>query len=120
MSHSKITAAAWRAAHQPEIKAYAAAYRLANPEKAKAACAAWRAAHPTKARLELAADAVPQGWQLVPMEPTPEMLERGANCQEYAHDDIYPNAAGVIYRAMLDAGPKFGNKSCPQTRDFAV
>ena len=50
-------------------------------------------------------------WQLVPIEPTPAMLERGANCQEYAHDDVHPNDAGVIYRAMLDAGPKFGNKS---------
>jgi hypothetical protein len=44
-------------------------------------------------------EAVPEGWQLVPTEPTPEMLQ--------AAHDVFGNPLGVLcYRAMLAAAPK--------------
>lgn len=50
--------------------------------------------------------AVPAGWKVVPVEPTPEMLQAGANVME-------PNGIGwydadisrAEYRAMLAAAP---------------
>lgn len=42
--------------------------------------------------------AIPAGWQLVPVEPTPEMIS-AADRHEHRHSDI-------IYRSMLDAAPK--------------
>lgn len=45
--------------------------------------------------------AVPDGWQLVPIEPTPEMVRASdpVDGSEYV-------SAGKIYRAMLKAAPK--------------
>lgn len=47
----------------------------------------------------------PEGWKLVPIEPTDAMKERGSNCAEYGHDDIYPESAADVYRAMLAVAP---------------
>ena len=44
-----------------------------------------------------AAQAVPQGWCLVPKEPTPEMLQIGRHAAPYRAVDVY--------RAMLAAAP---------------
>lgn len=46
---------------------------------------------------------VPDGWKLVPMEPTVEMLAAGAECWHISKD----NAEGY-YRAMLAAAPNQG------------
>jgi hypothetical protein len=61
-------------------------------------------------RIEDALDSVtaPEGWQIVPMEPTPAMRQAGA--APWTIDArIRPNApitAQAIYRAMLAAAPK--------------
>src|SRR5712692_2241127 len=61
-------------------------------------------------RIEDALDAVtaPEGWQIVPREPTPAMRQAGA--APWTMDArITPNAritAQAIYRAMLAAAPK--------------
>jgi hypothetical protein len=61
-------------------------------------------------RIENALDAVtaPEGWQIVPQEPTPAMQQAGA--APWSIDTrIRPNApitAQTIYRAMLAAAPK--------------
>lgn len=44
-----------------------------------------------------AAQAVPQGWVMVPKEPTPEMLQIGRHAAPYRAVDVY--------RAMLAAAP---------------
>ena len=51
-------------------------------------------------------EAVPEGWKLVPIEPTVEMLRDGANqCLNfYSEKGPYPRSRAV-YRAMLDAAP---------------
>lgn len=43
---------------------------------------------------------VPEGWQLVPVEPTPEMCE----VSTWDFNRFYP--AKEIYKAMLAAAPK--------------
>jgi hypothetical protein len=61
-------------------------------------------------RIEDALDAVaaPEGWQIVPQEPTPAMRQAGA-APWTVDARITPNApvtAPIIYRAMLAAAPK--------------
>jgi hypothetical protein len=61
-------------------------------------------------RIEDALDSVtaPEGWQIVPMEPTPAMRQAGA-APWTVDARITPNApvtAPIIYRAMLAAAPK--------------
>lgn len=50
---------------------------------------------------------VPEGWQLVPVEPTPEMLDEGAT---HCGDGMLGSKeeADNVYRAMLAAAPKVG------------
>lgn len=43
---------------------------------------------------------VPEGWQLVPIEPTTEM-----ECAPDHEDCPTPDAAKAVYRAMLAAAP---------------
>ena len=56
---------------------------------------------------ELEAQRVPEGWKLVPIEATQEMLKESGL---YDDDTIEVNSAasmaGQIYRAMLAAAPK--------------
>ena len=46
------------------------------------------------------APSVPEGWKLVPIEPTSEMLDAG----DYVGADYY-DIAGSVYDAMLAAAP---------------
>jgi hypothetical protein len=46
--------------------------------------------------------AIPAGWKLVPVEPTPEMLEAGLSAQNEAWNVHYTH----IYAAMLAAAPE--------------
>ena len=52
----------------------------------------------------LPAPEAPEGWQLVPVEPTHEMLHVVINCGHF--DVVQPQMAGKYYRAMLAAAPK--------------
>jgi hypothetical protein len=52
--------------------------------------------------------AEPEGWKLVPVEPTPEMTEAG---KQYAECAIPANAV-FCYRAMLAASPTIPAQSC--------
>jgi len=54
----------------------------------------------------LASPAVPDGYVLVPREPTEAMLSEGGDelCDSNAHS--YPNLARAVYDAMLSAAPK--------------
>lgn len=60
---------------------------------------------PDAPALPSAAPVVPQGWKLVPVEPTPEMLNANGQCpialgQRFLHDD-----ARNTWAAMLAAAP---------------
>jgi hypothetical protein len=57
------------------------------------------------ARAALASPAVPEGYKLVPIEPTPEMIDNIA-----AFVDGHENDAEVIYRAMVAAAPAVSQK----------
>lgn len=56
----------------------------------------------TKAQLA-SRGGVPDGWKLVPIEPTQEMVDRGAE-----EVDWYAHNARYCYMAMLDAAPQQG------------
>ena len=45
----------------------------------------------------------PEGWQMVPVEPTHDMLHVVINCGHF--DVVQPEMAGKYYRAMLAAAP---------------
>lgn len=47
---------------------------------------------------------LPEGWQLVPVEPTEEMCEAGANAPLKVRQ-AEVTWIGVIYRAMIAAAP---------------
>lgn len=64
--------------------------------------------------------AVPQGWKLVPLEPTEEMIEAGKDVKRRRllasvkaiqagedPDELSGKTAGAEYRAMLAASPEF-------------
>jgi hypothetical protein len=53
-------------------------------------------------RLRSQGSGVPAGWKLVPVEPTPEMLDAGINAAPIALDDDLESA----YLAMLSASPQ--------------
>lgn len=56
-----------------------------------------------RAVLALRGPAIPEGWQLVPVEPTPEMLKAG----QYRVGNLSTEKwFAVSYRAMLAAAPK--------------
>lgn len=63
------------------------------------ACDALLREAPQPAEQQPAPD-VPEGWALVPVEPTEEMLAATS----------WPNCAGTDYRHMLEAAPKFGEE----------
>lgn len=61
----------------------------------------------------LASARVPDGWQLVPIDPTDEMIEKGTDQHECAQGDpwytdlpLSENDCNAIYKAMLAAAPK--------------
>lgn len=49
---------------------------------------------------------VPEGWQLVPKQPTPEMLEEGNS--GFRSPDSKRHTISSCYRAMLAAAPEDG------------
>ena len=62
------------------------------------------------------AQAVPEGWKLVPVEPTPEMMLHGSNCQHHAWNDKecpMRNSRRSIWKHMCDAAPEL-NKAGAQ------
>lgn len=67
---------------------------------------------PLYARQAPAAQAVPDGWQLVPKEPTPSMMKAGALARHSAACDggysiVGGPAAEPCYRSMLAAAPTY-------------
>lgn len=66
-----------------------------------AAIRSWRDLHPQ------ASEPAPAGWKLVPVDPTPEMVNAGRICpmptdSEWDEDEDYR----AVYRAMLEAAPE--------------
>lgn len=54
---------------------------------------------------------LPQGWKLVPIEPTKEMMLNGSSCQHHGHDDltcVQRQTRRGIWSKMLDAAPAQG------------
>ena len=52
---------------------------------------------------------VPEGWKLVPVEPTKEMMLNGSSCQHHGHDDltcVQRQARRGIWSKMLAASPQ--------------
>ncbi len=52
--------------------------------------------------------AVPEGWKLVPVEPTECMQEAGMS--EIPTENCHPYDAGMVYKAMLAAAPEKGGQ----------
>lgn len=54
---------------------------------------------------------IPDGWKLVPIEPTPEMLEkiwqlsRSNDFTEDAYEGVIKQKASIDYKAMIKAAP---------------
>lgn len=63
-----------------------------------------------RAALASAPVAVPDGWKLVPIEPTPEMEDAGINVP-FGQDDSPPPA--TVYAAMIGAAPDAPVDSAP-------
>jgi len=57
----------------------------------------------TSTPLQADACKVPQGWKLVPAEPTPEMLK--AATSNYKHPDRWVTERTNVYKRMLSAAP---------------
>lgn len=55
------------------------------------------------------AQRVPDGWVLVPVEPTPDMCAAAFEQQKYDHRRGSITLASNCYRAMLDAAPMFAS-----------
>jgi hypothetical protein len=72
----------------------------------KAWVAACYEAMPALSRLLEAQAGVPEGWQLVPVEPTKEMIEAGDNSRLWVEEDG-PDWRNTVstYKAMLAAAP---------------
>ena len=51
---------------------------------------------------------IPKGWQLVPVEPTEEMVNSGHAAWSDGEDDFQSFA--MAYSAMLAAAPKLGGE----------
>ena len=54
------------------------------------------------------APSIPEGWQLVPKDPTPEMTAAASEQADYDHRRGAPTLASNLYRAMLSASPQPG------------
>ncbi|MDG9854148.1 hypothetical protein N7403_09825 [Pseudomonas nitroreducens] len=56
---------------------------------------------------------VPDGWKLVPIEPTKEMMLNGSSCQHHDHDDmscIQRKMRHGIWSKMIAAAPAQGGE----------
>jgi hypothetical protein len=84
-----------------------------SPEQIAAFYIAFPHIAPSHEKVKEAAEraAVPEGWVLVPREPTLEMLRAGFLSEEGCFDIETPSdAPGLVYRAMLSAAPTLGGK----------
>lgn len=65
-------------------------------------------------KLKKSESAVPEGWKLVPVEPTPEMLEvyfaGKIEAQSCTHQQRARERVARDYKAMLEAAPKVTNE----------
>jgi len=48
----------------------------------------------------------PQGWKLVPIEPTEEMCQAALNCQDWDPKDTPEAEMYCLYQAMVAAAPE--------------
>lgn len=55
-------------------------------------------------RAALSHPSTPQGWKLVPVEPTKEMLKAGTTART-EHRRMHHMQSEAVYKAMLNAGP---------------
>lgn len=55
--------------------------------------------------------AVPDGWKLVPIEPTQHMIREALNCQTYDPRDPAESEMYCLYQAMIEAAPSTGSGS---------
>lgn len=56
--------------------------------------------------LYTSAPTIPEGWRLVPIEPTPEMINAACDCQDADPEDGCESETYHGYKAMLSAAPK--------------
>jgi hypothetical protein len=68
-------------------------------------------------RLRAVAQAVPEGWKLVPIEPTAEMIETGCDnnptmFNEDTDDGFAADVANDVYVAMVRAAPALSSAHC--------
>ena len=88
-----------------------AGYRLQPISEYDAMCAAMlQGAEPVTTAYKLNSPAIPDGWVLVPVEPTAEMLQSGISAhyersQIQIHDKPAPGPMECAYVAMLAAAP---------------
>lgn len=67
--------------------------------------AAWKAAKRHEAQAQ-PAPSIPEGWKLVPIEPTYEMLEAGEGTFVPTYTGTPVSVPFDVYRAMLAAAPE--------------
>ena len=56
--------------------------------------------------LHIAKSYLPDGWVIVPIEPTEEMIVSGQNCAIDTCMDEWPTSAISIYKAMINEAQK--------------
>jgi hypothetical protein len=49
---------------------------------------------------------IPNGWKLVPVEATEEMLKAGCPEMSLGDEKLYPDDLQLKWKAMLDAAPE--------------
>lgn len=54
--------------------------------------------------------AIPEGWKLVPCEPTDSMIQAAHNAPAHGHPETGCQRYDEIYLAMLDAAPSEGEQ----------
>lgn len=75
------------------------------------ACRAAMLAQPVSQRYTFNSQEIPDGWKLVPVEPTEDMIAAAMNCDdvEFNSDETFCVNFDNIYAAMLAAAPEGGN-----------
>lgn len=75
------------------------------------ACRAAMLAQPVSQRYTFNSPEIPDGWKLVPVEPTEDMIAAAMNCDdvEFNSDETFCVNFDNIYAAMLAAAPEGGN-----------
>ena len=86
----------------------------------KTAAAELRRLHARVVELESAAlrTPVPPGWQLVPLQPTSEMLNVAGQTEEIHNEygeELYVKNTGAVYQVMLAAAPRTPEPTTPDS-----